>query len=192
MSDKRYYTYEMIDPRTNAVFYVGKGSHYEHNKYRLRMKDHVSEAKSDPRRWSNPHKNRRILEILREGLNVEYRVEYHASEADAYCRECELIAKHGRAHLGGLLTNITEGGEAGNPTKRPVDVYLPDGSYVTTYTSISECAANIGLKTAHKLWLYLSNSKDKRIKTLKGFMFAYAEQPAPQPYNHSQKKRVLS
>lgn len=191
MSDKRYYTYELIDPRTDAVFYVGKGSHYEHNKYRLRMKDHVSEARGDPKRWSNPHKCRKILEILNSGFKVEYRVEYFSDELSAYQRECELIESYGRSHKGGALTNITEGGEAGNPTKRPVDVYLPDGSYVITYPSISECASKIGLMSAHKLWLYLSNSKDDRLRTLKGFMFAYAGHPPPAPYVHVQKKQVV-
>lgn len=42
-----YYVYELIDSKTNKVFYVGKGQ-------KNRMYDHVRKAKSN-QRFSNMH-----------------------------------------------------------------------------------------------------------------------------------------
>lgn len=96
------YVYELIDPRTNLPFYVGKGSGE-------RARFHLSEkarAKSD-----NPRKFNKIQKIRSEGLEPEVKiVKYFESESDAYEFEEMLIQKYGRIRYDkdGILTNLCE------------------------------------------------------------------------------------
>lgn len=97
-----YYVYELIDPRVNLPFYVGKGK----NK---RVYFHLSEksrAKSE-----NPKKYDKIQKIRKEGYEPEIKiVEYFENENDAYEYEEKLIKEYGRKNIdeGGTLTNICE------------------------------------------------------------------------------------
>lgn len=97
-----YYVYELIDPRVNLPFYVGKGKDD-------RVYFHLSEksrAKSDNRRKFN-----KIQKIRKEGYEPEIKiVQYFENENDAYNYEEHLIKKYGRIRYdeGGILTNICE------------------------------------------------------------------------------------
>jgi hypothetical protein len=97
-----YYVYELIDPRVNLPFYVGKGKDD-------RVYFHLSEktrAKSDNKRKFN-----KIQKIRKEGYEPEVKiVEYFENENDAYFYEESLIQKYGRIRYdeGGILTNICE------------------------------------------------------------------------------------
>jgi hypothetical protein len=97
-----YYVYELIDPRVNLPFYVGKGKDD-------RVYFHLSEktrAKSD-----NERKFNKIQKIRKEGYEPEVKiVEYFENENDAYFYEESLIQKYGRIRYdeGGILTNICE------------------------------------------------------------------------------------
>ena len=97
-----YYVYELIDPRVNLPFYVGKGKDD-------RVYFHLSEktrAKSD-----NERKFNKIQKIRTEGYEPEVKiVEYFENENDAYFYEESLIQKYGRIRYdeGGILTNICE------------------------------------------------------------------------------------
>ena len=91
----KYYVYQLIDPRSNTVFYVGKGTGdraYTHNEF----KDGNN----------NYYKNSLIKELHQQGLEptVEI-VEYFTNEQDAYDYEDKLIETIGIDNL----TNITEG-----------------------------------------------------------------------------------
>ena len=97
-----YYVYELIDPRVNLPFYVGKGKND-------RVYFHLSEksrAKSD-----NERKFNKIQKIRKEGYEPEIKiVEYFENENDAYVYEEQLIKKYGRSRYdeNGILTNICE------------------------------------------------------------------------------------
>jgi hypothetical protein len=97
-----YYVYELIDPRVNLPFYVGKGKDD-------RVYFHLSEktrAKSD-----NERKFNKIQKIRKEGYEPEIKiVEYFENEKDAYEYEETLIKKYGRIRYdeNGILTNICE------------------------------------------------------------------------------------
>ena len=97
-----FYVYELIDPRVNLPFYVGKGKDD-------RVYFHLSEktrAKSD-----NERKFNKIQKIRKEGYEPEVKiVEYFENENDAYFYEEVLIKKYGRIRYdeGGILTNICE------------------------------------------------------------------------------------
>lgn len=97
-----YYVYELIDPRVNLPFYVGKGKD-------KRVYFHLSEksrAKSD-----NFKKFDKIKKIRKEGYEPEVKiVQYFEDENDAYEYEEKLIRTYGRRDIdeGGILTNICE------------------------------------------------------------------------------------
>jgi hypothetical protein len=97
-----YYVYELIDPRVNLPFYVGKGKD-------KRVYFHLSEqsrAKSE-----NVQKYDKIQKIRKEGYEPEIKiVKYFKNENDAYDYEEELIKKYGRKGYdkNGILTNICE------------------------------------------------------------------------------------
>ena len=58
---KRYYVYLLIDPRTNKVFYVGKGKGF-------RATEHLTEWKSG--NVTNAMKFKRIGEIIKSGMEL--------------------------------------------------------------------------------------------------------------------------
>ena len=97
-----YYVYELIDPRVNLPFYVGKGKD-------SRVYFHLSEksrAKSD-----NERKFNKIQKIRKEGYEPEIKiVKYFENENDAYEYEEKLIKEYGRIKYDndGILTNICE------------------------------------------------------------------------------------
>lgn len=97
-----YYVYELIDPRVNLPFYVGKGKNE-------RVYFHLSEqsrAKTD-----NERKYNKIQKIRKDGYEPEIKiVEYFEDKNDAYNYEEQLIKKYGRIRYdqNGILTNICE------------------------------------------------------------------------------------
>lgn len=98
-----YYVYELIDPRIDLPFYVGKGKDD-------RAYFHLS---NDPRlKTDNPRKFNKIQKIRKAGLEPKVKiVEYFENENDAYEYEEKLIKKYGRYKYdkNGILTNICEG-----------------------------------------------------------------------------------
>ena len=97
-----YYVYELIDPRVNLPFYVGKG---KGNRVYFHLSEQ-SRAKSD-----NFKKFDKIKKIRKEGYEPEVKiVKYFEEENDAYDYEEELIKKYGKKDIdeGGILTNICE------------------------------------------------------------------------------------
>lgn len=98
MTDRTYFVYQHRRPDTGAVFYVGKGC-------RTALKKYIR-ANTTSRRnihwW-------RIVEKA-GGFIVEVLIDFY-EEADALSYEQVLIAEYGRSNLGGILCNITAGGE---------------------------------------------------------------------------------
>lgn len=97
-----FYAYFLIDPRTDAIFYVGKGKGN-------RMSSHAKEAVSGNCR--NGAKGSRILAILRNGLKpVEIVFAAGLSEACAYAVERSLIdqMRHGLTNMAGGIVSRDE------------------------------------------------------------------------------------
>lgn len=181
---EHYYVYTLIDPRDGKPFYVGKGM-------QTRAYAHVTEANKDPSVWTNPHKCRKILSILRSGHKVQYKFEFCESEAAAYSLETDTISQYGRSRDGGMLTNISLGGECGHPVKRSICVFDKQSNYVCTYESAASCARDIGLSSPNKLWTMMAKGKSsKYLKSLKGFIFAYEGDPPP-VFLHAQARSVV-
>jgi len=94
---KQFYVYELVDPRDQSVFYIGKGKGE-------RFKAHEAEAKTG----SNSAKCRRIREIISAGHVVGHRiVRWFKSEDAAYRYEKRVISSIGLENL----TNIAPGGK---------------------------------------------------------------------------------
>lgn len=136
----KFYVYELIDPRTNRVFYVGKGCDD-------RAKQHLTEASRDQKYWVNTIKCQIINNIIRTGLEVIVRyVDKNLDEDSAYGLEELLVSQHGKIIDGsGILSNIADGGIGGNGQVRPVVQYTPTGAVVSSFMSLTEAATHVGI-----------------------------------------------
>src|ERR1035437_943569 len=100
---KQFYVYGLIDPRTNSIFYIGKGKG-------TRVFQHLSEKL---RVQSNTDKLQIIEEIQKEGLEVNHIIiSENLNEEAALLLEKLLIHRFGRKIFGeGILCNIVPGGK---------------------------------------------------------------------------------
>ena len=99
-----YYVYKLIDPRSNKVFYIGKGKN-------RRAHEHVAMAKRN--RISNKNKKlfNKIKSILADGFDdVQYEKILCTDEKDALQTEIKLITEYGIDSL----CNIASGGVGGD------------------------------------------------------------------------------
>ena len=140
MNTSLFYVYELIDPRNNVVFYVGKGTGYRHT-------SHISESKRHKIAWTNALKCERIQSIIRLGFDVVVRkVHEHLTELEAYNLERLLIEKYGLLiHNTGTLTNIRVDGVGvrrsdAKRTVRSIIQYDMNGNMLQTFVSASAAA----------------------------------------------------
>lgn len=92
-----YYVYELIDPRNNKPFYIGKGKG-----------DRIDHHEKEARKSQSTAKTKLIAEIELEGLSiVKNIVKRFKSENAAYKYEEKLIKKIGLENL----TNVAPGGK---------------------------------------------------------------------------------
>jgi len=99
----KYYTYELIDPRNNKVFYVGKGC-------KNRMYSHFNAVKSG-RILRNTKLNNKLKKLIKENLKPLYRKIETDIEQVAFDKEIELIEFYGKENL----CNLADGGRGGMP-----------------------------------------------------------------------------
>ena len=176
-----YYVYSLVDSRTGLPFYVGKGRNG-------RLKFHVLEASKDPSKWTNPLKCNKIVSILRDGGTIEYSKVYYKSSEEALDAEKHLIARLGRVINGtGILTNITEGGEAGNPVTKWVYEYNSVGELIAEYESVqaAACAHNTHPSNITRI----IHGRD--LKQLRGSRFTLEKQANIGNYHSNRGDRVV-
>ena len=93
----KFYVYELIDPRNNKTFYVGKGSGNRVNKHELSIKKYNKDI------TNNIEKYNIINSILNDGMNTKIKIVYESvNELDCYKKEENLIQEYGLSNL----TNI--------------------------------------------------------------------------------------
>ncbi len=113
---KNYYTYYLLDPRTNTPFYIGVGK-VNRKSLRERYEDHEYEARrfseDDIKPNTNLLKTRIILKILKKYDTIPIEIlDYYKTKEAAFNNEKELIKRYGRRDIKtGILTNLTNGGE---------------------------------------------------------------------------------
>ncbi len=104
-SKMEYYVYELIDPRNEKVFYVGKGQQdrmYKHEKDVL--------AGRIPNNGTNVYLGRKIKKIVATDLKIKYKKVFITEAGwQAFSKEIELIKEIGLENL----CNLTHGGEGG-------------------------------------------------------------------------------
>ena len=84
----KFYVYGLIDPRTNTIKYIGKGSGD-------RMFKHIKSAKRNKVDSNNYTKFNALKEILKDFDDVGYEILYRTdNEAQAYAVETEMIKKY--------------------------------------------------------------------------------------------------
>ena len=107
-----FYIYLLIDPRDNIPFYVGKGRHIPGRTARWR--NHLQEARKwdESCKWGNVQKLQKIKSIFESGQEPTCKIVYKTEkEEDAFSEERNTIKRFGRLVEGGILTNLTIGGE---------------------------------------------------------------------------------
>lgn len=119
-TEMTYYVYELVDPRTDQPFYIGKGKGN-------RAYVHLSCSERD----RNSYKEAKINKIRSQGLEpqVRYIAENIIDEELAYEIEKQMIKKYGRKGYdeGGILTNICEDNRPPNHRgKKYEEIYGPE------------------------------------------------------------------
>lgn len=134
----QYYVYELIDPRNNLPFYVGKGNGD-------RMYTHKKQAFQKKGSKQNPHKSYKIKQIIESGNDIQYKKYECETEDMAFELEKTLISQYGkRVDDTGILTNITDGGEGYTGGHVPIKQYNLFGEYIKTHRSAKEAAISLG------------------------------------------------
>jgi hypothetical protein len=145
MSTKIYYVYEIIDPRTEKPFYVGWTS----RKSDLRFGEHLRETRS---KVINLEKVNILKDILKENLKPIMKVVYQCTDKENSIKEeIRLIDFYGRIKDGGILTNISKGGEH-HVVSDEVKKYLSELRKDKTYEEI------LGKEKAEELKKRISES----------------------------------
>ena len=153
------------------------------------MYSHEAEAQRAIDKWVNPHKCRKILEILDAGQQIKYEQILCESDDLATDLECKLIAEYGRRwNCTGTLTNISIGGDGGNPEGIPIDVYTTGGKFVSTHDSCAEAARSLRVSD-DSIVLRCLNGYDS-LKTYKGLVFVLRGEPFV--YTDSKTKQVVA
>ncbi len=131
MSTNNYYVYEIIDPRTDLIIYVGKGK----GKRYLVHEKIVDHGRKD----INPKLGNKIRKILGEGLNPIYVfVQENISEDEAYTLEQQLTMKIGLDNL----CNLKHGGTNGAIFTEEVRKKMKDATKLkdkSIYTDPERC-----------------------------------------------------
>lgn len=144
-----YYTYLLISPITNQPFYIGKG---KGNRAYFHIKSAALNWQGS--RTGNKLKSNTIKNILKKGMEVIIKLTYFSNEEDAFLEERKLIEAYGLKSEGGLLTNLTRGGEGYTRPGIKVDQYDMVGNLIDTFDSIQAAsvavAGNSNLKNAIK------------------------------------------
>lgn len=99
MSLGEFYVYGLIDPRTDKIFYIGKGKGN-------RVFEHEIESLNSP--YSDKLKLKTISEIKKEGLEVKIIINSNLTEDEAFASEAALINAFNYVFDIGL-TNIVSG-----------------------------------------------------------------------------------
>ncbi len=160
-----FYAYELIDPRDNLPFYVGKGS-YD------RMYKHKQQAFQEKGSKINPHKSSKIRQIINEGHDILYKKYQCNTEAKAFAKERQLIKQH--KHQGINLTNLTDGGEGYSGGHIPVNQYDLFGEFITQHQSAKTAAFYLGKKHYGQITAVCRGGYNGEVSAF-GYLWSYVD-----------------
>jgi hypothetical protein len=154
MEERKYYVYELIDPKTKVPFYVGKGQGTRCDIY----------FKTDP--YITRATQVVLDEIQLRGEQVKCAIVKNTlTELEALELEALLIKKYGRRtkDVGGLLTNIQSRGVRGRGIKYPGKEYATIQIETAIKNQIVDYCDESGMKIGRfvaKLFMeYISGSR---------------------------------
>lgn len=177
--NKKYYVYQLIDPRNNQAFYVGKGSGnrmYLHERYVWKKREWVI----------NPQKCQTIKDILAGGHRVVYTRVFFDTEDACLEEEKRLIKLYGKIiDNTGHLTNLTDGGEGQSGKTKWVYQYQLNGEYVQKYKSPLEAATRCKIHVNS-----IQSAAGGKQKSAGGYMWCYHHEPSLSPYFNFTTKKV--
>lgn len=161
----QYYVYELIDPRDESPFYIGKGNGD-------RMYKHKKQAYQHKGSKINPHKSNKIKQILESGNDLRYKKYNCDSELEAFNLEQQLIIQYGkRVDNTGILTNLTDGGEGYTGGRIPVKQYNLFGEYIQTHRSAKDAALFLG----KPYYSQITGSCKRKETSAYGFLWSYID-----------------
>lgn len=130
-----FYVYELVDPRNNLPFYIGKGKDN-------RLYAHLTEAKLPREKQCNTFKCAVINNILLVDKQIIIRkIKDSLTEDEAFELEIQTISKYGKRIDGtGILTNIHDGGIGCGGNKKRIEQYSITGAFINSYESLSYAA----------------------------------------------------
>lgn len=133
---KNYYVYEIVNPITNRTFYIGWTSRSSE----LRFKEHIRETRN---KIINIDKVNTIKNILEQGEEPVFNIVFQTFDKElSVKKEQELIEHYGRVKDGGILTNISKGGEhhiVSEATKKRLSNKRKNKSYIELYGEERAC-----------------------------------------------------
>ena len=173
---KKYYVYQHIRLDKNEIFYIGIGTKTPKRGLTFRSLYNRAHKKSKSNRnsiWQN---------IVSKS---EYRIEI-IFETDEYNEaknlEIQLIEKYGRIKEGGILSNITSGGDGtlGTPKlkgkdskfSKPVYQYSLSGDFIKEWGCAYEIKEVLGI-SPNQICVCCNNDGNKKYKTAKGYQWKY-------------------
>lgn len=165
-----YYTYILKTPVDNEPFYVGKG---KGNRASFHIRSVLGNWKSS--RTGNLHKSRTIKKIIKDGFNVIIDLKYFDLEEHAFQEEKRLIELYGLRIDGGLLTNLTYGGDGYSRPGVKVDQYNMFGEFIRTFNSTEAASQSISGNSYSKNSIKACCDGIRR--SAKGFMWSYHDEP---------------
>jgi group I intron endonuclease len=127
---KIYYVYEILNPDTNQPFYVGWTSRSSE----LRFKEHIRETRN---KIVNIDKVNIMKNLIDQGKEPFFKIVFETENKElSLKKEMELIDYYGRIKDGGILTNISKGGEHHSVSpaiKKRLSGYRKNKSYEELY-----------------------------------------------------------
>lgn len=150
--------YGLYASGSDLPFYIGRTMRPAH-----RLRTHIQRAEGSER---NTPKSNKIRKIIREGGDIRMEVLATTEDFEEVKRlEAEAIARYGRKDRGGILYNVTDGGDGVHGykvseqarknissalmghknTAREVSVYNETGQYLRTYVSQKDAADDLNV-----------------------------------------------
>jgi len=145
----KYYVYQHIRLDKDIPFYIGIGTkEFTCNTHRSIYSRAYSKYRKNPY-WQ------RIINLTNYKIEIIFESDNYKEVKN---KEIELIALYGRVNNGGILCNITEGGDGSDCNRKGVIVLSKNSEFLYKFSSIKEASYFLNMKEE----TIINNCKNKR------------------------------